>query len=710
MLPLPFYKRHFHRSLFLILILMGSHLQAQAVKLEGILYSQDSVPQVDFKIQLFAQSYLLSESKTDNSGKFSLTNLTISNCRIVVHKLGIRKEFLFAWESVPPDSSIFLDLYLNQRDTSLLHYVGVINPLAQNEWYPYGTHLYEKDDFNPFRFVQPDQNLNDDPYSDIALIWARAPYPDGYYIRDYLHTEEYRHPIEQRNNYSQIIPTPDQSETNPLGIRNRPPIIKPYGSATLNLDKEVELSYEEEDTELWYNIVPLLAPPTIENDPVMVQTQANSSFGLNVGSSNYLSLKVGLQNNHLLPPHQIRIEELINSFEYSIPTAIDNNLIGIETELSPCPWDTLKHLARFSIQTQDIPASPLPSANLVFLIDVSTSITNSKDFLILRTALEKVAHCLRPNDQMAIILYGGYSEILIPTTKGTDKVKIKAALKSLHFPITLEGPGKLSLAYRLAREAFIKDANNQVILCTDNNFDFDHKLELSEYITSQEEQGIKLSTVRLGYYKSSIKKMAQMAELGGGISAHVSNHQEAEQVFVNRLLGSTYSVAREAKVRVNFNSAAINSYRLIGYEDKVLYKQDSLKLKNSSFDIGHSSCITAVYEIVLNPNLSLFSPQSTKNSELLNVQLGYIDPQSGQEKSLQKTLFSEDIFIESTSKDQLWIASVAECAMLLRNSDYLIQSDWPSAIERAEKAAYDDTGKLEFVRIMRKAHTQHISQ
>ncbi len=695
-------------------------LQAQTINLEGVLYSQDSIAQADFKVQLYAQSYLLSESKTDSSGQFSFTNLTISKGRVSVHKLGVRKEFLFALKGISSDSTFRLAFYLDEDSARLAEIKTSFQFGQAFDWRPESENTISKDEKIDYQQFLPERQAKRSGEATLnpVVIVAENPYGDCCVVGSIGHQMSTQNIQGSIATTPSIVPTPDPSEINYLGVRARPPL------PDLNSRKPDHSSEDARNNWNYYSAYEppfkgsftVIPPPIIENDRKPVSQQPLSTFSVDVDNASYTQLRASIKKYRLPYPFSIRTEELINYFDYQYPEPEGPHPIALQTEVSPCPWNQAKQIVRISLKAKDSLENTMPAGNFVFLIDVSGSMNPAYNLPLLKHGLKKMVTKLKPEDKVAFVVYAGASRVVLAPTPGSEKATILEAINKLSTGGRTNGSEGIKTAYQLAEEAFLEEGNNRVILCTDGDFNLGitNTEELVKLIKTEREKGIFLSALRVGHFHGNDYMMEEISNHGNGVYFYLDTEAEAERVLVDNFLGTFLTVAKDVKIQVEFNPSKVNSYRLIGYEDRILSNADFDQDSVDAGDMGVGHRVTALYEItpytdpadVLASNytgdeLLRYADAEMQNSvELLTVKFRYKHPTEDSSQLIQQSLNASITPWDRCSADHRWATVVAEFGMLLRDSYYLHQSTFEQAIGRAYSAANEDPERLAFIEMM----------
>ncbi|MCB5984377.1 von Willebrand factor type A domain-containing protein, partial [Flavobacterium psychrophilum] len=338
----------------------------------------------------------------------------------------------------------------------------------------------------------------------------------------------------------------------------------------------------------------------IENPFESPKTAPLSTFSIDVDNASYTNIRRLINNGQKVPKDAVRVEEMINFFKYQYPQPKDNHPFSITTQYSECPWNSKHKLVQIGLQGKNIPTNDLPASNLVFLIDVSGSMNADNKLPLLIESLKILVEQLRKQDKVAIVVYAGAAGLVLPPTAGNEKQTIINALEKLNAGGSTAGGAGIELAYKTAQENFIKDGNNRVILATDGDFNVGSTSDsaMQTLIEDKRESGVFLTCLGygMGNYKDS--KMEILADKGNGNYAYIDNIQEANRFLGKEFKGSMFAIAKDVKIQIEFNPKHVQSYRLIGYENRKLRPED---FKNDAIDageLGSNHTVTALYEII----------------------------------------------------------------------------------------------------------------
>lgn len=452
---------------------------------------------------------------------------------------------------------------------------------------------------------------------------------------------------------------------------------------------------------------------------VFHNTQQNplTTFSIDVDRASYSNVRRMLNLGQFPQRDAVRIEEMINYFDYQYPQPKGEHPLVLKTELSESPWNPGLQLLQIGLQAQTIPADNLPASNLVFLIDVSGSMNTANKLPLVKEAFKLLVNQLRPQDHVAIVVYAGAAGAVLPSTSGQQKATIKDALDKLSAGGSTAGGEGIKLAYQIAQEHFIKDGNNRVILATDGDFNVgvSSEGELQKLIEEKRKSGIFLSVLGFGMGNYKDNKMETLADKGNGNYAYIDNLQEAQKVFVHEFGGTLFTVAKDVKLQLEFNPKFVKGYRLIGYENRMLQNEDFHDDKKDAGEMGSGHSVTALYEIIPNGVESKYlkqvdelkyqktSPTQNNSDEVLTIKLRYKKPESEVSRLFQTGVSNRPIAFQKASADFRFAAAVAEWGLLLRNSDFKGNANHEQIIEIAQKAlSYDSEGyRAEFVRLVK---------
>ena len=431
-----------------------------------------------------------------------------------------------------------------------------------------------------------------------------------------------------------------------------------------------------------------------------------STFSIDVDTGAYANVRRFLQAGRLPPGDAVRVEELINYFSYTYPQPKDQSRpFHVTTEIAPAPWNTKRHLLHIGIKGYDVPKADLPPANLVFLVDVSGSMRAPNKLELLKTSLKLLSRQLRSEDRISIVVYAGASGVVLEPVAGNATAKIMAALDTLTAGGSTNGGAGIRLAYAMAEQATIRNGINRVILATDGDFNVGtvNFEALKDLIEQKRETGISLTTLGFGTGNYNDQLMEQLADAGNGNYGYIDNLKEAQKVLVDEISSTMHTIAKDVKIQIEFNPDVVAEYRLIGYENRILKREDFNNDKVDAGEIGAGHTVTALYEIVLQGSSALYlepsrySPQTKvtheHGDELAFVRMRYKLPGGKKSTLTEWPLTKRDMTttIAATSDNFRFSTAVAAFGQLLRGGIYTGDMGYADITELARNARGHDT-------------------
>jgi Ca-activated chloride channel family protein len=431
-----------------------------------------------------------------------------------------------------------------------------------------------------------------------------------------------------------------------------------------------------------------------------------STFSIDVDAASYSNVRRFINNGQQPPKDAVRIEEIINYFDYDYAQPTDEHPFAVHTEIATAPWNTKHRLIHIGIQGKKISTANLPESNLVFLIDVSGSMAEPNKLPLVKNSFRMLVDQLREQDHVGIVVYAGAAGVVLEPTSGDHKKEIIGALDKLEAGGSTAGGEGIELAYALANKHFKKDGNNRIVLATDGDFNVGESSDaaMERLIEKKREQGIFLTVLGygMGNYKDS--KMETLADKGNGNYAYIDNISEARKVLVNEFGGTLFTIAKDVKLQVEFNPAKVAAHRLIGYENRMLKSEDFNNDKKDAGELGSGHTVTALYEIipigVENDFLKIdelkyqrtpqVSPDAKQTDELMTLKLRYKKPDQDVSKLIVHPLIDQQTPLSKTSENFRWSASVAAFGMLLRESEYVKNFTYDQVIELARNSKGED--------------------
>ena len=457
----------------------------------------------------------------------------------------------------------------------------------------------------------------------------------------------------------------------------------------------------------------------VENDFKSAETDPISVFSVDVDNASYSNVRRFLSSNQMPAPGSVRIEEMINYFPYTYPQPSGEEPIAIHTELSRCDWNQDHELLKIGIKAKEVNVATMPSNNLVFLLDVSGSMYDENKLPLLVNSFKMLASQLRRNDYVSIVTYAGYDEVkLEPTACDSDgKEKIFKVLEGLSASGSTRGFNALEKAYDLAQEHFISGGNNRILLATDGDFNVGPSSDaaLVELVEEKAKSGIFITVLGYGMYNLNDSMMEKISNAGNGNYFYIDNMSEAKKALGTGLWGNLFVVAKDVKVLVDFNPNIVKSYRLIGYENRMLANEDFDNDKKDAGDMGSGHTVTAIYELVTASSKKQIQNTSTKSEytkststgdteNYLTVKFRYKNPQDTVSQLIEKKV-NKSTFTEKPSSDFILASSVASFGMLLRGSKYAGDATYDSVLEHLKDIPSDSNGYVNELRtLVRKAN------
>jgi len=454
-----------------------------------------------------------------------------------------------------------------------------------------------------------------------------------------------------------------------------------------------------------------------ENDFLPALSNPLSTFSIDVDTASYANMRRYLSRNQLPPKDAVRIEELINYFDYEYDLPKGKVPFSVYTEVAQSPWNRENKLVMIGLQGEDIADEDLPPSNLVFLLDVSGSMEDANKLPLLKESFKLLVRHLNKRDRVAMVVYAGAAGVVLDSTPGDRHDEIFAALNRLNAGGSTAGGAGINLAYKIARDNYIKNGNNRIILATDGDFNVgaSSDADMERLIEGKREEGIFLTVLGFGMGNYKDSKMEILADKGNGNYAYIDSLIEAKKVLSNDLRKTLFTIAKDVKIQVEFNPAEVKSYRLIGYENRLLKKEDFRDDLKDAGEIGAGHSVTAFYEIVPQEKnesedtvaLKYQTTQVKKGArdELLTVHIRYKKPDGNKSKEITQTLIDNNRSISQASSMMRFASSVAEYGMLLRDSKYKANASYERVLDRIrESLGKDPHGyKQEFLRLIETA-------
>lgn len=436
-----------------------------------------------------------------------------------------------------------------------------------------------------------------------------------------------------------------------------------------------------------------------------VSNQPLSTFAIDVDGASFSNARRMLQLGMLPNKESIRIEEFVNYFPYNYPQPKGEQPFSITTEYAPCPWNASHNLLQVGIKGKEVNFENSPASHLVFLIDVSGSMEDANKLPLLKRAFKLLVKQIRPKDHLSIVVYAGAAGMIIENASGDDKDKIANAIDVLSAGGSTAGGDGINLAYALAEKHYLKNGNNRVILATDGDFNVGVSTEddLKKLIEDKRKLGIYLSV--LGFGEGNIKdnKMETLADKGNGNYYYIDNFTEARKVLVSQFGGTLFTIAKDVKIQVEFNPAAVKEYRLIGYDNRLLAAEDFNDDTKDAGELGSGHCVTALYEIIpagsadsqtkIDPlKYSQLSTNAANAAEIATIKFRYKETKKQDTTSKLITQVIDNKVLQPTAASANFklAVGVSEFAMLLRDSQYKGGATFAQAVQLVNAAQMPD--------------------
>ncbi|PIF50523.1 Ca-activated chloride channel family protein [Pseudomonas sp. 29] len=479
------------------------------------------------------------------------------------------------------------------------------------------------------------------------------------------------------------------------------------GSAPMPLSESYPQSYRDEQREQYQ---------TLADNPIHSVAEAPvSTFSADVDTGAYANVRRLLNQGRLPPEGAVRLEEMVNYFPYDYALPSDGSPFGVTTELAASPWNPHTRLLRIGIKASDRAVAELAPANLVFLVDVSGSMDRREGLPMVKSTLKLLVDQLRDQDRVSLVVYAGESRVVLEPTSGREKAKIRTAIEQLTAGGSTAGASGIELAYQMAQQAFIPKGINRILLATDGDFnvgvsDFD---SLKQMAVDKRKSGISLTTLGFGVDNYNEHLMEQLADAGDGNYAYIDNLREARKVLVDQLSSTLAVVAQNVKLQVEFNPAQVSEYRLLGYENRALKREDFSNDKVDAGEIGAGHTVTALYEIVPAGEQGWLEPLrygksdavvSAKSGELAMLRVRYQRAEGGKSLLIERPIANQ---VVTASEDLRFAAAVAAFSQQLKDARYTGDFSLKDTEALARGARGDDRFGLrnEFVQLVELAQS-----
>lgn len=511
---------------------------------------------------------------------------------------------------------------------------------------------------------------------------------------------------------SEVVVTHQSLAGRVAGIRIR-------GNSNRTKRKAKNTSYKEVNTESYAK--------KEENGFSSVSQNPLSTFSIDVDKASYSNVRRFLNDGQMPPQDAVRVEEMINYFNYDYQEPTKEHPFGVTTEYGNCAWNENHKLVLVGLQAKKIKKDNLPNSNIVFLLDVSGSMSDYNKLPLLKKGLIELVKELREKDRVSIVVYAGAAGVVLPSTSGDKKEEIIAALDKLNAGGSTAGGQGIELAYKIAKENFIKDGTNRVILCTDGDFNVGSSSDgdMERLIEKQRESGVFLTCLGFGMGNYKDSKLETLADKGNGNYGYIDDFQEARKMLVTEFSGTLFTLAKDVKIQIEFNPNYVAAYRLVGYENRLLNEEDFEDDTKDAGEIGVGHTVTALYEIIPVGVKSDFLPKVSKKGKRLKYQNSEVSEAAGSQELMtvkfrykqpngkKSTEFEEIIMNDiktNNSENFVWTNAVAMFGMILTDSKYKKEKDselYKWILENAPNAkTKDEEGyRGEFIRLVKTAES-----
>jgi Ca-activated chloride channel family protein len=454
-----------------------------------------------------------------------------------------------------------------------------------------------------------------------------------------------------------------------------------------------------------------------ENTFRKVRQYPLSTFSIDVDTASYANVRRFLNDRRLPPVDAVRVEELINYFSYDYPEPTGDEPFSLSVEASSCPWNNRHQLVHIGIKGKSLKKEKQPPSNLVFLLDVSGSMNAPSKLPLLKKAFRLLVRQLDADDRVSVVVYAGAAGLVLPPTPGSENKTIVRALDNLRAGGSTAGAAGIHLAYQVAKDNYLNNGNNRVILATDGDFNVgtSSDSELVRLIEAKRKEGIFLTVLGFGMGNLKDAKMEKLSNKGNGQYAYIDNLLEAKKVLVKEIGATLFTIAKDVKIQVEFNPARIDAYRLVGYENRLLKQEDFQDDKKDAGELGAGHTVTALYEIIpagkgtqksdkgqLKYQSTRIKPSALSTDEIMTVKLRFKKPKADKSRLMVFPVIANYLPQGKTSDNFRFSAAVAQFGMLLRNSKFKGTSSYRESIQLAKDArGRDEEGyRAEFIRLI----------
>ncbi|MDA3847616.1 MAG: VWA domain-containing protein [Vallitaleaceae bacterium] len=486
----------------------------------------------------------------------------------------------------------------------------------------------------------------------------------------------------------------------------------PAGESSVEEQPQADMAYDTTEADTAYE-----STDDVYNEPISIEgetyqeiventftttgAESVSTFSIDVDTAAYANIRNMINYGVTPSADAVRIEEMINYFDYEYITPSTEDVFSINTAIAECPWNEDNQLLMIGMQGYDLPIYALPDNNIVFLLDVSGSMSDANKLPLLIDAFEILAEQFDEDDRVSIVVYAGASGVVLNGVRGNHHDVIIEALNDLRAGGSTAGSEGIQLAYQLAEENFIRNGNNRVILATDGDFNvgITNQSDLEDYIADKRDSDIFLSVLGFGRGNYNDEIAETLADKGNGNYSYIDTISEAEKVFSEEFAGTMYAIAKDVKLQIEFNDSVVYAYKLVGYENRVMANEDFNDDTKDAGELGLGHTVTALYEVILKETVRL---QSTEL--FCTIDIRYKEPDEDESKLLRYAVTSDDYYSRITDNTNLlWAASVANFGMILRNETYIDYTAVGDLIETLETyfGMTADPYRQEFIQLLK---------
>ncbi len=448
-----------------------------------------------------------------------------------------------------------------------------------------------------------------------------------------------------------------------------------------------------------------------ENGFFMAMGEPLSTFAADVDTASYANVRRMIEEGYdagMIPPEAVRPEEFINYFSYDLKSAGKRDKFGVTCEVAPCPWNEDHDLLFVGVKAEDKLDGDIPKSNLVFLIDVSGSMASPNKLDLLKKSFIDLVDNLPGDGCVSIVTYASKEEVVLEGADMRDKSRIKRAIRSLEAAGSTAGERGMEMAYEVAKDYFIEGGNNRIIMATDGdlNVGISDPDDLEKFIKGKKDDGIFLSVLGFGEGNYKDDRLERLADCGNGNYSYIDCESEAGKVLVDEMSSTLVTVAKDVKFQIEFNPAVVNSYRLIGYENRQMDAVDFNNDKKDGGEIGSGHSVVALYEIVTEGSRSAIDlkyqhgDKDDASDEYATIKIRYKEPEEDTSK-LCSFVVAKDSYSDEPSENLTFAGLVAEFAMLLSGSDYSGDISYRDIINSYRQLDETDDYKDEFISLVR---------